>query len=588
MTTISPNLVSMPPTAQQQQQPAATKSPMYKAQHDTVVSSEDNDDDISLAKCMSRKLQLNQQVTAMYPCMPPNFMTLQQQQDLWKANDPMGPIAPPALNDYGQNIPYAHYQQLQHQLMLQCQQQQLAALGYGGLSRNSPHQQQMLGTNHRPSGRKSRPAPMDTHHDPKIRMPSSSSSSLSSASSRNHVRSSTHNSTSASSLNSEGTRRKGHHPHHQRRHPQQQHHRSSSPVPSLVDDSGTWRSSIYSHNSTASSSIKTASDASFTNTPIHSSAASISSTMSNSENGNNKRSLSKRIKGVFTNKQHQSSPPTCTSSLRRSPSLISCASSVMTTNTMSAGGGSARSSWTSLFRKSSKSAPMDEKVSANQKESLAHVENPTHQKGKNNGKCTILLAANMSFLCAAALDSPASSISGRSYRHSSSSFRQESGYHADLPSPAPSTTKPQHRHSNVGSSRQRSPMDLASQQDYFGLPSSRYQLGHSSFLQHGSPTLRPSSNDRQSSNSSLVSEEDDISTCMIDGPTKKTRIGFTTTITVHDTFGSQDYDRRCDTQVTCQRLTPVLALQIKKELNEYKLNEMVVHPSSRQYTQFFL
>jgi hypothetical protein len=68
---------------------------------------------------------------------------------------------------------------------------------------------------------------------------------------------------------------------------------------------------------------------------------------------------------------------------------------------------------------------------------------------------------------------------------------------------------------------------------------------------------------------------------------KNTRIRFTTTLRVHNTFGSQDYDRRCDTQVTCQRLTPALALQIKQELNDFKLNEMKVHPTSRQYTQFF-
>lgn len=70
MTTITPNLVSVPPNAQQPATAAAAgaaTSPIYKTQHETVVSGEDNDDDISLAKCMSRKLQLNPQVRTLLP-----------------------------------------------------------------------------------------------------------------------------------------------------------------------------------------------------------------------------------------------------------------------------------------------------------------------------------------------------------------------------------------------------------------------------------------------------------------------------------------------------------------------------------------
>jgi hypothetical protein len=88
---------------------------------------------------------------------------------------------------------------------------------------------------------------------------------------------------------------------------------------------------------------------------------------------------------------------------------------------------------------------------------------------------------------------------------------------------------------------------------------------------HGSPKLRPAS----SSTSSLV---------QVGGR----RIQFNSTIQVHETFAPGDYDRRCDTNATCQKLTPIMAMKIKQELNEYKLTDMEVHVESRQYTHFFL
>lgn len=90
---------------------------------------------------------------------------------------------------------------------------------------------------------------------------------------------------------------------------------------------------------------------------------------------------------------------------------------------------------------------------------------------------------------------------------------------------------------------------------------------------HSSPKLKPAT----SSASSLVT---DIST--------KRRIQFCGTIQVHETFAANDYDRRCDNNATCQKLTPIMAMKIKQELNEYKLTEMEVHIESRQYTHFFL
>ncbi|KAK4520838.1 para-aminobenzoate synthase, (PABA) [Mucor velutinosus] len=88
---------------------------------------------------------------------------------------------------------------------------------------------------------------------------------------------------------------------------------------------------------------------------------------------------------------------------------------------------------------------------------------------------------------------------------------------------------------------------------------------------HGSPKLRPAS----SSTSSLAA-------------TTERRIQFCSTIQVHETFSAADYDRRCDNNATCQKLTPMMAMKIKQELNEYKLTDMEVHVESRQYTHFFL
>lgn len=69
---------------------------------------------------------------------------------------------------------------------------------------------------------------------------------------------------------------------------------------------------------------------------------------------------------------------------------------------------------------------------------------------------------------------------------------------------------------------------------------------------------------------------------------KKKMLTFNSVIKVHETFSPSEYDRRCDTGATCQKLTPVLALKIKEELNHFKLNEMFVHVDSRQNTHFFM
>ncbi|KAL2752490.1 hypothetical protein ACRALDRAFT_2111965 [Sodiomyces alcalophilus JCM 7366] len=60
---------------------------------------------------------------------------------------------------------------------------------------------------------------------------------------------------------------------------------------------------------------------------------------------------------------------------------------------------------------------------------------------------------------------------------------------------------------------------------------------------------------------------------------------FSPRLVFHDTWHSQEYDRRGDI-ATCNRLTPMLAQQIKEELNTFKM-EMEVHENSKIYTHFF-
>ncbi|KAF2396323.1 hypothetical protein EJ06DRAFT_234625 [Trichodelitschia bisporula] len=56
-------------------------------------------------------------------------------------------------------------------------------------------------------------------------------------------------------------------------------------------------------------------------------------------------------------------------------------------------------------------------------------------------------------------------------------------------------------------------------------------------------------------------------------------------IQFYDVWASSEYDRRGDI-ATCNRLTPMLAQQIKEELNSFKM-EMEVHEDSKPHTHFF-
>jgi len=62
-------------------------------------------------------------------------------------------------------------------------------------------------------------------------------------------------------------------------------------------------------------------------------------------------------------------------------------------------------------------------------------------------------------------------------------------------------------------------------------------------------------------------------------------ISFSTRVQFFDVWSSSEYDRRGDV-VTCNCLTPLLAQQIKEELNTFKM-EMEVHEESKPHTHFF-
>lgn len=138
--------------------------------------------------------------------------------------------------------------------------------------------------------------------------------------------------------------------------------------------------------------------------------------------------------------------------------------------------------------------------------------------------------------------------------------------------------------SSSSTSLHRQTKDEVDETDLMHLPPASVGL-HYGLPLHGSPRLRPSLG-AQSSASSITSAASLGSANGSGG--KKRRLHFCSTIQVHETFTAAEYDRQCDQNATCQKLTPLLAMKIKQELNEYKLTEMDVHVDSRQYTHFFL
>ncbi|KAK6462160.1 hypothetical protein DFJ63DRAFT_319010 [Scheffersomyces coipomensis] len=67
--------------------------------------------------------------------------------------------------------------------------------------------------------------------------------------------------------------------------------------------------------------------------------------------------------------------------------------------------------------------------------------------------------------------------------------------------------------------------------------------------------------------------------------TKTNGVRFSSRIILYDTYNGEEYDRHPDT-ATCNQLTPLLAQQIKEELNAFK-SSMDIHIESRENTHFF-
>ncbi|KAG0769197.1 hypothetical protein G6F16_012132 [Rhizopus arrhizus] len=76
------------------------------------------------------------------------------------------------------------------------------------------------------------------------------------------------------------------------------------------------------------------------------------------------------------------------------------------------------------------------------------------------------------------------------------------------------------------------------------------------------------------------------STCTLQK--KLAQLHFDSHISVYETYSRQEYDRSSDAEAVCTRLTPMIAQEIKQELNHFKLYEMPIHESSRMNTHFFI
>ncbi|CAO3666515.1 unnamed protein product [Rhizopus stolonifer] len=71
-------------------------------------------------------------------------------------------------------------------------------------------------------------------------------------------------------------------------------------------------------------------------------------------------------------------------------------------------------------------------------------------------------------------------------------------------------------------------------------------------------------------------------------PKRKSRLRFDGFISVHSTWSGLEYDRSSDSEAVCNRLTPMIAQEIKQELNHFKLYEMPVNDASKENTHFFI
>ncbi|KAI9267449.1 hypothetical protein BY458DRAFT_511827 [Sporodiniella umbellata] len=294
--------------------------------------------------------------------------------------------------------------------------------------------------------------------------------------------------------------------------------------------------------------------------------SSVSSSITSIQSGlDSKTSFSKKLRKVFSMTNIRSSRD-INSLQERNGSIISLSSSISSTLSVESNKKPSlrRRSIASLASLFQRSSIQEEQVCEvtikqdNKKKPELRVDTSRKQrKSGTKGRSNYSNSSNIT------PDSPNSAISSRS---SLSRIpppvvtNQRFVYTESLPSPTPS--------SSSSSSSQK-------QDEMLKMPPNRVGIHYGMGL-HSSPKLRPAPA-ASSSSSSL--------TCL---GGEKRRVKFCAAVQVHETFSASDYDRRCDANATCQKVTPMLVMKIKQELNEYKLTEMDVHVESRQYTQFYL
>ncbi|ANB15003.1 Bni4p [Sugiyamaella lignohabitans] len=128
---------------------------------------------------------------------------------------------------------------------------------------------------------------------------------------------------------------------------------------------------------------------------------------------------------------------------------------------------------------------------------------------------------------------------------------------------------------------------------HHGLPSPGYQqpqtMYHPLYQQRKSYHGRNSSYGSNVSASSYFRQSMDsaasASSSNLSSKSNVNTVSFSSRIVIYDTYGRSDYDRRPEI-ATCNRLTPLLAQQIKEELNNFK-SEMEIHADSKIFTHFF-
>ena len=60
----------------------------------------------------------------------------------------------------------------------------------------------------------------------------------------------------------------------------------------------------------------------------------------------------------------------------------------------------------------------------------------------------------------------------------------------------------------------------------------------------------------------------------------KSRIRFSDTVVVHDTYQKSQYDRGAGSEPVMKYMLPSVRTRIRDELNEYKMFEMLIHQES--------